>query len=386
MSTHANMVQMGVTSIASAGEGTITLGAALTGFQHINAAITANATVDITITNTAGAFETCRNCTYTYSATPSSCTITRGTLESGSNGASRVAFDTGGTGVTVSVVCTAYLGNRTEMALRSVTPGGRLTLESGVPVSETDQTAKTTIYYTPYVHNIINLWDGAEWVSVEFAEHTVTGSSLTGLTSGKPYDVFAYLSSGALATELLAWTDDTNRATAVTLQDGRYCKSGDKTRFLLGTIYTTGTTTTESSKKARYVANVYNKVEMELYATDGSANTYTTASVREWGGGTGLGASRFQFVQPIGNNSIIVGTAFQATRSAGILGYFGVGINSTTSQWGAVLLMSSSTANFRTAGAGVGTTVAGLNYVAALQYGESGVSYQRASIGGSVPC
>ena len=39
------------------------------------------------------------------------------------------------------------------------------------------------------------------------------------LTSGKPYDVFGYISGGALALELLAWTNDTTRATAVTLQD-----------------------------------------------------------------------------------------------------------------------------------------------------------------------
>ena len=42
------------------------------------------------------------------------------------------------------------------------------------------------------------------------------------LTSGKNYDVFGYVSGGALTLESLVWTSDTARATAVTLQDGRY--------------------------------------------------------------------------------------------------------------------------------------------------------------------
>lgn len=157
-------------------------------------------------------------------------------------------------------------------------PGGRLTLESGVPVSTTDQTAKTSIYYTPYVHNIINLWDGSNWVPTEFTEKTL---ALGTITAAKPYDVFGYLSAGALVLELLAWTNDTTRATAVTLQDGRYCKSGDKTRLLLGTFYTTATTTTEDSAAKRYLWNAYNRVVKTLvkkYGTAGSSWSYTTGA------------------------------------------------------------------------------------------------------------
>ncbi|MBK8108690.1 MAG: hypothetical protein IPK42_24900, partial [Betaproteobacteria bacterium] len=176
----------------------------------------------------------------------------------------------------VSVIAAAEFGNNAEAAIQAVTPGGRLTTESGVPVSTSDRTAQSTLYYTPYVHNIINLWDGSQWKPITFTEHTVTGGALSGLTSGKPYDVFAYLSSGALATELLVWTNDTTRATAVTLQDGRYCKSGDKTRLLLGTIYTTGTTTTEDSVANRYVWNIYNKVFM---TAAGSCPAYIFACI-----------------------------------------------------------------------------------------------------------
>ncbi len=274
MSTHANRVKMTVTSVASSGTGDITLNAASTGFRSFATAYGANATVDILITE-GTTWEIARNCTYTHSGT----TVSRGTLENSSTG-SAVAFTSA---AVVSVIAAAEFGNNAEMAIQAVTPGGRLTTESGVPVSTSDRTAQSTLYYTPYVHNIINLWDGSQWKPITFAEHTVTGGTLSGLTSGKPYDVFAYLSSGALATELLVWTNDTTRATAVTLQDGRYCKSGDKTRLLLGTIYTTGTTTTEDSARNRLVCNVYNVARRAVAWDSGnSSKSYTTAAYQSW--------------------------------------------------------------------------------------------------------
>ena len=49
-------------------------------------------------------------------------------------------------------------------------PGGRLTLTSGVPVTTSDVTNATTIYYTPYVSNVISLWNGNAWQTITFSE------------------------------------------------------------------------------------------------------------------------------------------------------------------------------------------------------------------------
>lgn len=262
-SLHANNVKMSVSG--TPGTGTITLGSASSGYQSFASAYGGNATVDVRITD-GTAWEVARNCTYTHSGT----TLTRGTLESSSTGSALSLTSA----AVVSVILPAAKGNRIEALLQGLTPGGRLTLESGVPVSTTDQTAKTTVYYTPYVHNVINLWDGADWVPTTFSEVSL---ALGTLTSGQCYDVFGYLSSGALALELLAWTNATTRATAVTLQDGRYCKSGDKSRLLLGTIYTASTTTTEDSLAKRYLCNVYNRVPRRLLKTE-STDTWTYGS------------------------------------------------------------------------------------------------------------
>lgn len=270
MSLHRNRVQMTVTG--TPGTGTITLNAATSGYQSFASAYGADATVDILITE-GTSWEVARNCTYTNSGT----TVTRGTREASSTG-SAVSFTSA---AIVSVIATAGFGNDIESTFQSLTPGGRLTLESGVPVSTTDQTSKTTIYYTPYVHNVISLWNGSNWVPTRFTE---TSLALGTLTSGANYDVFGFLSSGALALEMLVWTNNTARATAVTLQDGRYCKSGDKTRLYLGTFRTTSTTTTEDSgfnsktaARKRFVWNAYNRVRRVVSIEEDTAS-WTYAS------------------------------------------------------------------------------------------------------------
>jgi hypothetical protein len=137
----------------------------------------------------------------------------------------------------------------------------RLTLTTAVPVTTSDVTGATTIYCTPFNGNSIALYDGTNWNLRQSAEFSI---ALGTLTSGKPYDVFCYDNSGTPTLELLAWTNDTTRATALTRQDGILCKSGALTRRYLGSFYTTSTTTTEDSFVKRYLFNYYNRVEKPL--------------------------------------------------------------------------------------------------------------------------
>jgi hypothetical protein len=169
---------------------------------------------------------------------------------------------------------------------------GRLTLESGVPLSGDDVTGASTIYWTPLNGNTLGLWNGSAWVQTAFTE---TSLALGTKTSGKNYDVFGYLSSGSLALEDLAWTNDSTRATAITLQDGRYCKSGDKTRLYLGTYRTTSTTTTEDSGRntspsvggKRFLYNHYNQADRWIGVHEDSSWNYSTATWRQAAGNAG---------------------------------------------------------------------------------------------------
>jgi hypothetical protein len=142
------------------------------------------------------------------------------------------------------------------------TISGRLTLESSVPISTTDQSAKTTLYFTPYLGNHISLYDGSAWSSTTFAE---TSLSLAGFTASKPYDIFGYLSSGTFTLEAVVWTNTTTRATSLATQDGVYVKSGSATKRYLGTIYinSSGGQTDDTAAK-RYVWNYYNRLRRAL--------------------------------------------------------------------------------------------------------------------------
>lgn len=139
---------------------------------------------------------------------------------------------------------------------------GRLTLTSGVPINSADVTGATTIYFTPYTGNSISLYDGSVWTLCRFAEISI---ALGTLTSGLPYDLFAYHTNGTVAFDApLAWTNGTTRNVGLVRQDGVLCKSGNTTRRYIGTFYTTATTTTEDSKAKRFLWNMYHRARRHL--------------------------------------------------------------------------------------------------------------------------
>lgn len=207
-------------------------------------------------------------------------------------------------------------------------PGGRLTLETGVPISTTDQSAKTTLYYTPYYHNRIPLYSGSAWQLVNFTSDL--SITLVGTTASLPYDVFCYNNSGTATLELTAWTNTTTRATALTRQDGRYVKTGATTRLYLGTIYINGTGgQTDDTNNKRFVYNAYNRVNRKLFTYNSTASwTYSTGAWREYNNGTGQ--VRGEFVTGLlGHNLLnaILGYSITGTSSM----YIGLAVNSTSS-------------------------------------------------------
>ena len=168
---------------------------------------------------------------------------------------------------------------------------GRLTTESGVPASAAARTSQSVIYFSPFNGNKIVLHDGTRWVLRAFSEISLT---LSGLTSGRNYDVFAYDNSGTVALELsAAWTNDSTRADAITTQDGVYVKSGATTRRWIGMIRTTSTTTTEFSPANRFVWNLHNQLPFHCAVLDSAAHSYSSSTVQEWNAGT---AARANFI------------------------------------------------------------------------------------------
>lgn len=94
-------------------------------------------------------------------------------------------------------------------------PGGRLTLRTGTPVMTSNVTA-TTLRYTPFIHNIIQHYNGTIMSGTTFSELSISPS----LAASTNYDVFSYLSGGSPALAVAAWTNDTTRAISLTRTQG----------------------------------------------------------------------------------------------------------------------------------------------------------------------
>lgn len=164
------------------------------------------------------------------------------------------------------------------LAIDPATIHHRLSVVTGVPVPTTDQVGVGTLYLTPFIGQVIALYDGTNWIGRTTAEISL---ALAGLTAGKNYDVFAYWTGAAVALELsAAWTNDTTRADALARQDGVLIKSGTTTRRYVGTFRATAAATTEDSNANRFVYSYANKVQRASVQAD------TTASWSQTDGAT----------------------------------------------------------------------------------------------------
>jgi hypothetical protein len=161
------------------------------------------------------------------------------------------------------------------------TQGLRLTLTSNTPVPPADVATGPTIYLTPYESGTIALIDSGSllWINVDTDE---IGLSLSGLTASKNYDVFAYINSlGAVSLELIAWTNNTTRATALFRLNGVLVKSGDYAKRYIGTIRTISTTQSCDTLTKRYVWNYYHRRPHRLRIEASSSWTYSSSTWRQ---------------------------------------------------------------------------------------------------------
>ena len=104
-------------------------------------------------------------------------------------------------------------------------PQGRLTLQTATPVMITTQSAKTTIFYTPYRGNQCPIYNGTSFTMTAFAElSNLTTASSTGnagpaaVAANSNYDLFVWNNSGTMTlTRGPAWTSLTARSAGTAL-------------------------------------------------------------------------------------------------------------------------------------------------------------------------
>jgi hypothetical protein len=146
-------------------------------------------------------------------------------------------------------------------------PQGRLTLQMATPVMTTTQLAKTTIYYTPSVGNMLPIYDGTNFVMTAFSELSVattdTTKSPAAIGPAKLNDWFVWNDAGTLRLgHGPDWTNDTTRAagTALTLVNGIWLNNA-------------AITNGPAASRATYVGTTLSDASSQLNWRFGAANT-----------------------------------------------------------------------------------------------------------------
>lgn len=245
--------------------------------------------------------------------------------------------------------------------LGGFTPGGRLTTESGVAVGGATQAA--TLYYTPYLHNRVRVWDGTRWLLKTFSEISL---ALT-LTSGKNYDVFLDDDAATLSLSA-AWTNDTTRADALGTQDSVRVLNSDKTKLFLGSIRAGGTNTTDETVRKMYVSNYYNKTGRLLAISNSTSHSYTTGAFRYWNNDQALTQLEFLLCDPLEEE---VYFAFQGYHTSGIGSLYSIGINGTSP----ASIMGNPLGRF--SGAYLSRLATGYHTVSNVEFGVSGSNFNE---------
>ncbi|MDB5607776.1 MAG: hypothetical protein JWP25_4676 [Bradyrhizobium sp.] len=96
------------------------------------------------------------------------------------------------TGTALTAVWTAV--NASTAAAVVPQPQGYLTLTSLTPIIPSDVVSATTVYYTPYVGNLVPIYNGSSFVPTVFSELSLTLNSAH--VANNLYDVFVFNNSG----------------------------------------------------------------------------------------------------------------------------------------------------------------------------------------------
>ena len=219
-----------------------------------------------------------------------------------------------------------------SLAVTGTTSGGgvgpiqhRISLTSGVSVTTANVTGASTIYLVPHAGNSAPLYDGSIWKSYTVSQLSI---STSGGTASKPHDVFLDENGGTPVLALLAWTDDTNRATALALQDGVYCKTGDLSQRYVGTVYLDGSKDCEDTATNRYCWNYYNRAVRVMRKADSTNTwTYTTDTWRQAGGDTANVLSMVIGVKEDSVTATVV--AGNKNSTSQVVSYSGIGVSTS---------------------------------------------------------
>jgi hypothetical protein len=275
-------------------------------------------------------------------------------------------------------------------AAARVTPQGRLTLVTGTPVMNANETAKTTIYYTPYFGNMIPI-AGAP---TPFAEISAALDA-TNFLSGSLYDLFVFNNAGVITLGYgPAWTNSTTRSAAISLVNGVWVNSAAITlrnssssttavaagqATYVGTVYATANGQTgmnfapaAASGGAAPVLglwNAYNRVRVTAINQDNTSSwSYSTATWRPADNST---SNRVSWVDGLGHSGVAADYACMLVSSSSSVAFIGVDFNSTSAAPAAPSQYAGAGGEGTVLARAVSLPVMGFNYAQAVEYGAA---------------
>lgn len=232
-------------------------------------------------------------------------------------------------------------------------PQGRITLVSATPVMFNSATAQSTVYYTPYLGNMVPIYNGTNIVPTQFTELSQTTSDTTkspaAVANNSVYDLFVWNDSGTIrCTRGPAWTNDTTRSagTALTRVNGLLVNNAGITNgpnanrgTYVGTIRSNGTATIDytfggaasgGSAASLMVWNMYNRNNTATGTQDnGAGYTYSSNTVRQARASSG---NQINFVIGLAEEGYPVNyvTRTDTAAASGAFGLVGIGVDTTS--------------------------------------------------------
>ncbi len=258
--------------------------------------------------------------------------------------------------------------NRTVVG-GTITPQGYLTLTSLTPIIASSVTAATAVYYTPFVGNLIPIYNGTRFVNYEFSELTLTLASQHAINT--IYDVFVFLNSnvvtigtgpawsvstagsgargtGAGTTQLTRVNGLLTNTVAITARNSSTTYSvGVNAATYVGSIFIDGTAGQITShvgfgqSRKWGVWNAYNRMPINLIAGDaGGSWNYNSTTRRASNGNSANSLTVFTGLAEEISDLRFSQYVYPAQGASGAC-LIGIGYNSTTATSGSETIVSS---------------------------------------------
>ena len=292
------------------------------------------------------------------------------------------------------------LNNATNALVLNATifPEGRLTLTSATPVMTASVTAATTVYYTPYVGNLMPIYDGTNVIPNSLAEVSVVLGS--NWTTNSNWDVFIASDSGTLrACTGPAWTSSTARGTGAGTTELERVNGLVLNKVSLTCRYNNTTTFTVAADRGTYVGsfrtaaagqvnyifgavaangtaadfgiwNMYNRVRVATMVGD-NTDTWTYGSANTWRAANGSSTIRVSAIRGFDEDGIEATYQGFAASGAGAIAASGVGLDSTTGFSGSTFFTSQTAFGLALPAKYSGLMGLGYHYVSAIEYNST---------------